>query len=98
MGPSRLCSANNNFGAQYLSSNFYDNVKIFFKIFSDVIRDLLRGIGQPTMERGSWRIEFVNVWARTELPTHSQTSHDNTLQNQLFVDGLGMKASLPCSC
>ena len=57
-----------------------------------------RGIGQPTLERGSWRVEFVNVWARTELPTDSQTSHNNTLQNQLFVDGLGMTASLPCSC
>ena len=61
-------------------------------------RDLLRGIGQPTMERGSWRIEFVNMWERTELPTNSPTSHNNTLQNQLFVDKLGMKASLPCSC
>ena len=44
-----------------------------------------RGIGQPTLERGSWRNEFVKVWERTELPTVSQTSHNNTLQNQVFV-------------
>ena len=41
---------------------------------------------------------IIACFQSVPLPSLSQTSHKNTLQNQLFVDGLGMKVSLPCSC